>query len=88
MSLNCKHCHLVRDGLDRHNPALTALLGLCPLLAVSTTANSALGLGLATTGVLIGANALIASLRQAISPAIRLPVYVLLLASLVTLLQQ
>lgn len=88
MSQICSHCQLVTDGLGRHNPVLVALLGLCPLLAVSTTAHGALSLGLGTTGVLIAANGLIASLRTWIIPAIRLPAYVLILASFVTLLQQ
>ncbi len=88
MSHTCTHCQYVTDGLGRHNPVLVALLGLCPLLAVSTTASTALGLGLSTTVVLIASNGLIALLRSWIIPAIRLPAYVLILATLVTVLQQ
>lgn len=73
-----------RQGLWENNPALAQLLGLCPLLAVSTTATHALGLGLATVVVLALSNGLIAALRGLIVPEIRLPAFVLLIASLVT----
>ncbi|GIX33861.1 MAG: hypothetical protein KatS3mg125_1817 [Lysobacterales bacterium] len=73
-----------RQGLWENNPALGQLLGLCPLLAVSTTATHALGLGLATILVLVLSNGLVAALRWLIVPEIRLPAFVLLIASLVT----
>ncbi len=72
------------QGLWENNPALRQLLGLCPLLAVSTTATHALGLGLATVVVLVASNGLIAALRGIVVPEIRLPAFVLLIASLVT----
>ncbi|GAB4178236.1 MAG: electron transport complex subunit E [Wenzhouxiangellaceae bacterium] len=73
-----------RDGLWDHNPALVQLLGLCPLLAVTTTAINGLGLGLATLAVLVVANVLVSSLRGLIAREVRIPVFVLIIATLVT----
>ena len=73
------------DGLWRNNVVFTQMLALCPLMAVTTTATNGLGMGLATTGVLLTANIVIASLRHFIVEEVRIPVYVLLIASLVTL---
>ena len=78
---------LWRDGLWNQNPALVKLLGLCPLLAVSNTATNGLGLGLATLITLLVANGLVSALRQTIMPAVRIPVYVLIIASTVTTIE-
>lgn len=75
---------LIKDGLWTSNQALVALLGLCPLLAVSNTAINGLGLGLATTAVLVGSNATVSLIRHLVRPEIRLPVFVLVIASFVT----
>ncbi|MDW8479381.1 MAG: electron transport complex subunit RsxE [Xanthomonadales bacterium] len=72
------------EGLWESNPALRQLLGLCPLLAVSGTATHALGLGLATVLVLTLTNTLVAASRGWIPSELRLPAYVLLIASAVT----
>lgn len=72
------------QGLWQNNAALVQLLGLCPLLAVSNSAVNALGLGLATLFVLMGSNALVSLFRHQLIPAIRLPVFVLIIASLTT----
>lgn len=77
---------LAAQGLWRNNQALVALLGLCPLLAVSNSMVNGLALGLATTGTLVLASALIASLRTWILPSIRLPVFVLIIAVTVTVI--
>ena len=73
------------DGLWGNNVVFVQMLALCPLMAVTTTATNGLGMGLATTGVLLSANVVIASLRHWIAPEVRIPVFVLLIASLVTL---
>ena len=73
------------DGLWNNNVVFAQMLALCPLMAVTTTATNGLGMGLATTGVLLAANVVIASLRQFIVDQVRIPVFVLLIASLVTL---
>jgi electron transport complex protein RnfE len=76
--------HIVLDGLWRNNPGFCQLLGLCPLLAVTTTLANGLALGLATLGVLTISNLAVSLLRRGIHPAVRLPVFVLIIASLVT----
>ena len=75
---------LTLKGLWSNNPALVQLLGLCPLLAVSTTIANALGLGLATLLVLVVSNVSVSLVRNIVSNAIRLPVFVLIIASAVT----
>ncbi len=75
---------IVVDGLWVNNQALVALLGLCPLLAVSNTLINGLGLGLATTFVLVLSNTSVSLIRHWVRPEIRLPVFVLIIASFVT----
>jgi electron transport complex protein RnfE len=75
---------IIRDGLWNNNQALVALLGLCPLLAVSNSFINALGLGLATTAVLTLSNGTVSLIRHLVRPEIRLPVFVLVIASFVT----
>ena len=72
------------DGLWRNNQALVALLGLCPLLAVSNTAINGLGLGLATTLVLAMSNSTVSLIRNLVRAEIRVPVFVMVIASFVT----
>ena len=74
----------VRDGLWYDNPGLVQLLGLCPLLAVTSTFRNGLGLGIATLAVLVLSNALVSATRRWILDEIRIPIYVLIIASLVT----
>lgn len=78
------YLELARAGLWTQNQALVALLGLCPLLAVSTSFINGLALGAATTGTLIISNGLISALRFRIAREARLPIFVLLIASTVT----
>lgn len=73
-----------RDGLWDNNPGLVQLLGLCPLLAVSNTAVNGLGLGLATLLVLVVSSGLVSALRHTWRPEIRIPAFVLIIASTVT----
>jgi electron transport complex protein RnfE len=75
---------LIRDGLWSNNQALVALLGLCPLLAVTNTAINGLGLGIATTAVLVLSNATVSLIRNLVRPEVRLPVFVIVIASFVT----
>lgn len=72
------------DGLWQSNPALVQLLGLCPLLAVTTTVVNGLTLGLATMAVLVATNVLVSLMRRALVPVVRIPLFVLIIASLVT----
>lgn len=73
-----------KNGLWRDNPGLVQLLGLCPLLAVTGSFVNGLGLGLATLAVLVASNGLVSATRRWIQPEIRVPIYVLIIASLVT----
>lgn len=72
------------NGLWNNNPALVQLLGLCPLLAVTGSVVNALGLGLATMLVLTGSNISVSLIRSAVSDAVRLPAFVMIIASLTT----
>jgi electron transport complex protein RnfE len=75
---------IAADGLWNNNPGLVQLLGLCPLLAVTTSAVNGLGLGIATTAVLTGSNLIVSLIRGIVRPEIRIPVFVLVIAALVT----
>jgi electron transport complex protein RnfE len=87
MSAPKPYGQLFRDGLWANNQALVALLGLCPLLAVTTTATNGLGMGLATMAVLVLSNATISLIRNLVRPEVRLPVFVLVIASFVTIVE-
>lgn len=78
---------IIKEGLWKNNPALVQLLGLCPLLAVTSTVINGLGLGLATTLTLIASNGIISMLRHQIPDEARLPVFVLIIASIVTAIE-
>lgn len=72
------------NGLWKNNPALVQLLGLCPLLAVTGSVVNALGLGLATLLVLTGSNVAVSLIRNAVSDAVRLPAFVMIIAAFTT----
>jgi electron transport complex protein RnfE len=72
-------------GLWRDNPVLVQVLGCCPTLAVTNTARNAIAMGLATLFVLVGSNALVAAIRRFVPREVRIASYVLVIASLVTL---
>lgn len=75
---------IIRDGLWNNNPALVQVLGLCPLLAVTSTVVNAIGLGLATLLVLMGSNLAVSLIRNFVSESVRLPAFVMIIASFVT----
>ncbi|MEX1221389.1 MAG: electron transport complex subunit E [Idiomarina sp.] len=75
------------QGLWHNNPALVQLLGLCPLLAVTATITNAMGLGLATMLVLIGSNLTVSLVRNWVPKEIRIPVFVMVIAAFVTVIQ-
>ena len=82
MSLN-----ILKQGLWTNNQAMVALLGLCPLLAVSSTAINGLGLGIATMLTLMLTNLIIASIRHWIRTEIRIPMFVIIIACVVTAIE-
>jgi electron transport complex protein RnfE len=87
MSENLNITDKFRTGIWHDNPGLVQLLGLCPLLAVTTTFVNGFGLGLATLLVLTFSNVLVSATRRFIQPDIRIPMYVLIIASLVTCIE-
>jgi electron transport complex protein RnfE len=76
---------IIRDGLWDNNVVLAQSLALCPTLAVTSGATNGLGMGLATTAVLVMSGVVISSVRQVVTPEVRIPVFVLLIAAIVTL---
>jgi len=76
---------IIKNGLWTNNQALVALLGLCPLLAVTNNVINAISLGLATTFVLVASNLTVSLFRNYIRKEVRIPIFVLLIASFVTL---
>lgn len=76
---------IAENGLWNQNVVFAQVLGLCPTMAVTTTGTNGLGMGLATTAVLIASNIIISSVRNFISPQVRIPAYIVLIACLVTL---
>jgi len=81
------YAKIVRDGLWNNNQALVALLGLCPLLATTTSATNGLGMGIATTAVLIMSNITVSLIRRLVRPEVRIPVFVVVIASFVTIVE-
>ncbi|MCK4710271.1 MAG: electron transport complex subunit RsxE, partial [Gammaproteobacteria bacterium] len=75
------------SGLWKNNVALVQLLGLCPLLAVTSTTINGIGLGLATLITLVLSNSLVSAIRNIIRTEVRLPVFVLIIASIVTIIE-
>jgi len=73
------------DGLWKDNAIFTQMLALCPLMAVTSTATNGLGMGLVTTLVLVGSNVIVSLIRSVVPNQIRIPIFTLLIASLVTL---
>ena len=79
-----KYVERLYNGLIKENPTLILMLGMCPTLAVSTRAMNGIGMGLSTTAVLILSNLVISLLRKVIPDEVRLPSYIVVVASLVT----
>ncbi len=78
---------LALDGLWKNNPALVQVLGLCPLLAISNTTVNALGLAIATLVTLVVSNGVVSLIRDWVRSEVRLPVYVMVIASVVTIIE-
>jgi len=78
------YASITRDGLWTNNPGLVQLLGLCPLLATSNNLINGLGLGLATALALTASNVCVSLIRNVVRPEIRIPVFVLVIAAIVT----
>ena len=81
------YAELTWQGLWKNNPGLVQLLGLCPLLAVTSTLTNALGMSLATIIVMVGSNATVSLIRRFIPKEIRIPIFVMIIAGYVTCVQ-
>lgn len=75
------------NGLIKENPTFVLMLGMCPTLAVTTSATNGLGMGLTTTVVLVMSNLLISLLRKIIPDSVRMPAFIVVVASFVTMVQ-
>lgn len=82
-----KYVERIYNGIIKENPTFIIMLGMCPTLAVTTSGNNGLYMGLTTTAVLAASNLLIAALRKAIPDKVRIPAYIVVVASLVTIVQ-
>ncbi len=82
-----KYAERVYNGLIKENPTFVLMLGMCPTLAVTTSAINGAGMGLTTTAVLIMSNFMISLLRKAIPEKVRMPAFIVIVASFVTIVQ-
>lgn len=87
MAIKHEFAQLSIQGLWKNNPAIVQLLGLCPLLAVTGTFINGLGLGLATTIVLLGSNVTVSLVRNFVPNEIRIPIFVMVIAAFVTVVE-
>ena len=76
---------IMNNGLWNQNIVFSQMLGLCPAMAVTTSGTNGLGMGLATTAVLICSNTIISAIRNFVSPQVRIPFYIVLIGTLVTI---
>lgn len=78
---------IIYNGVVRENPTFVLLLGMCPTLGTTGSAMTGLSMGLATTGVLLCSNMSVSAIKPIVPPAVRIPVYIVLIATFVTALQ-
>ena len=82
-----KYGERIFNGIVKENPTLVMMLGMCPTLAVTTSGNNGLYMGLTTTAVLAASNLLISGMRKIIPDKVRIPAYIVVVATLVTIVQ-
>ena len=82
-----KYVERLYNGIIKENPTFVLMLGMCPTLAVTSSAINGLGMGLSTTVVLICSNLLISMFRKVIPNGVRMPAYIVIVESLVTVVQ-
>lgn len=82
-----KYTERLYNGIIKENPTFILMLGMCPTLATTTSAVNGLGMGLSTTAVLMFSNLLISALRNIIPDRVRIPAFIVVVASLVTIVQ-
>lgn len=77
----------IYKGIVTDNPVLVLMLGMCPTLAITTVASNGIGMGLATTAVLVCSNLIISALRNIIPEKVRIPVFIVVIATFVTMIE-
>ena len=82
-----KYTERIYNGIAKENPTFIMMLGMCPTLAVTTSATNGIGMGLSTTAVLVLSNFLISALRRFIPDKVRMPYFIVVVASLVTVVE-
>lgn len=82
-----KYTERLQNGIIKENPTFVMMLGMCPTLAVTSSAVNAIGMGLSTTVVLILSNMMISALRKVIPDRVRIPAFIVVIASFVTIVQ-
>ena len=82
-----KYVERLYNGIIRENPTFVLMLGMCPTLAVTVSAINGLGMGLSTTAVLVLSNAMISLLRKVIPDKVRIPAFIVVVASFVTIVE-
>jgi electron transport complex protein RnfE len=78
---------IIKNGIVNENPTLVQCIGLCPTLAVSTSAVNGIGMGIAATAVLVGSNMAVAAIRKFVPEEIRIPIFIVVIAGFVTVIQ-
>ncbi|MDR2527837.1 MAG: electron transport complex subunit E [Synergistaceae bacterium] len=78
---------IIKNGIINENPTLVQCIGLCPTLAVSTSAVNGVGMGIAATAVLVGSNMAVSAIRKFVPNEIRIPIFIVLIAGFVTVTQ-
>jgi electron transport complex protein RnfE len=78
---------IIKNGIVNENPTLVQCIGLCPTLAVSTSAVNGIGMGIAATAVLVGSNMAVAAIRKFVPEEIRIPIFIVVIAGFVTVVQ-
>ncbi len=82
-----KQLKVLTNGIVNENPVLRLVLGMCPVLAVTTAVFNGIGMGIAATVVLIGSNLIISLINKIVPSEVRIPIYVVIIASFVTVVQ-
>ncbi|MDR3355152.1 MAG: electron transport complex subunit E [Synergistaceae bacterium] len=78
---------IIKNGIANENPTLVQCIGLCPTIAVSTSAINGVGMGIAATAVLIGSNLAVSAIRRFVPDEIRIPIFIVVIAGFVTVVQ-
>lgn len=87
MKKNSELFEIFSVGILKENPILVLFLGMCPALGVTTSINNAIGMGIGVMFVLLMSNVIVSSIRNIVMPEIRIPVYIVIIATLVTILE-